>query len=67
MSDARPFARLWYGGPNALANAIGYAKFYSCLYDVVMPVYDEAGNVIEMHDHKGDFTEPWVLLVSGCG
>jgi hypothetical protein len=26
-SDALPFGRLWYGEPNAVSNAIGYAKF----------------------------------------
>jgi hypothetical protein len=28
-SDALPFGRLWYGGPDAISNAIGYAKFRS--------------------------------------
>jgi hypothetical protein len=27
ISDALPFGRLWYGEPNAVANAIGYAQF----------------------------------------
>jgi hypothetical protein len=27
ISDALPFGRLWYGEPDAIANAIGYAKF----------------------------------------
>jgi hypothetical protein len=27
MSDVLPFGRLWYGGPNAVSNAIGYAQF----------------------------------------
>jgi len=26
-------------------------------HDVVVRVYDEAGNMIETHDHKGDFKE----------
>jgi hypothetical protein len=26
--------------------------------DVVIRVYDEAGNVIETHEHAGDFKEP---------
>ena len=30
-------------------------------------VYDEAGNVIETHEHKGEFKEPWVSLASGYG
>jgi len=29
ISDVLPFGRLWYGEPNAVSNAIGYAKFFS--------------------------------------
>jgi len=29
ISDALPFGRLWYGEPNAVSNAIDYAKFRS--------------------------------------
>ena len=29
ISDVLPFGRLWYGEPNAVSNAIGYAKFRS--------------------------------------
>ena len=29
ISDALPFGRLWYDGPNAASNAIGYARHYS--------------------------------------
>jgi hypothetical protein len=57
ISDALPFGRLWYGEPNAVSNAIGYAKFYSRSHDVVVRVYDEAGNVIETQEHAGDFKE----------
>ena len=28
-SDALPFGRLWYGEPNAVSNAVDYAKFRS--------------------------------------
>src|SRR6266571_4681526 len=37
--------RLWYGEPNAISNAIGYAKFYSRSHDAVIRIYDDAGNV----------------------
>ena len=57
ISDALPFGRLWYGESNAISNAIGYAKFYSRSHDAVIRVYDEAGNVIATHEHKGDFKE----------
>ena len=57
ISDALPFGRLWYIEPNAVSNAIGYAKFFSRSDDAVIRVYDKAGNVIETHEHKGDFSE----------
>ena len=55
--DALPFGGLWYAGPNAVANAIGYAEHRSRAHDAVIRVYDESGNVIETHEHKGDFKE----------
>jgi hypothetical protein len=50
-------SRLWYGEPDAISNAIGYAKSRSRSHDAVIRVYDETGNVIETHEHKGDFKE----------
>jgi hypothetical protein len=56
--DALPFGRLWYGEPNAISNAIDYAQFYSRSHGAVTRVYDDAGSVIETHEHAGDFKEP---------
>ena len=56
-SHALPFGRLWYGEPNAVTNAIDYAKHRSRSHDAVSRVYDAKGNVIETHDHAGDFKE----------
>jgi hypothetical protein len=50
-----PFGRLWYGEPDAVANAINYAKFFSRSRDAVIRVYDDAGNVIEAHEQRGRF------------
>jgi hypothetical protein len=57
ISDALPFGRLKYDGPNAASNAIGYAKSYSRSLDAVIRVFDEAGNIMEMHEHAGGFKE----------
>jgi hypothetical protein len=57
ISDALPFGRLWYGEPNAAANAVDYAKFYSRSHDAVIRVHDAAGNMVETHEHAGDFRE----------
>jgi hypothetical protein len=46
ISDALPFGRLWYGEPNAISNAIDYAKFFSRSHRAVIRVYDG--------DSKGD-------------
>ena len=42
----------------SISNAIEYAKFFSRSHDAVTGVYDEAGNVIETHEHTGEFKEP---------
>jgi len=39
------------------ANTKSAAKFYSRSHQAVTRVYDDAGNVIEAHEHKGDFKE----------
>jgi len=57
ISDALPFGRLWYGKPNAVSSAIRYAMHRSRSHDAVIRVYDESGNVIETHEHAGNFKE----------
>jgi len=43
---------------NAVANAVDYAKFRSRSHDAVIRVYDETSNLIETHEHTGDFKAP---------
>jgi hypothetical protein len=57
ISDALPFGRLWYGEPDAISNAIGYAKHRSRSHHAVIRVYDESGNVIDTHEHAGVFKQ----------
>jgi hypothetical protein len=38
ISDVLPFGRLWYGEPDAVANAIGYAKHRSRSHRAVIRV-----------------------------
>jgi len=42
ISDVLPYGALWYGEPNAVTNAIHYAKFYSCSLNAVIRVSDSA-------------------------
>jgi len=54
ISDALPFGCLWY---TKIPHAIGHAKFRSRSHDAVIRVYDAAGNLIEAHEHAGEFKE----------
>ena len=40
-----------------ISDAIGYAKFRSRSHAAVIRVYDDAGNVIETHEHAAEFKE----------
>jgi hypothetical protein len=57
MSGVLPFGRLRHDEPNAIANAIGYAKVYSRSHDAVIRVYDDDGNVRETHEQAGEFKD----------
>jgi hypothetical protein len=52
ISDALPFGRLWYEDASA---AVDYAKHSSRSHDAVIRVCAEAGKLIEVHRHMGDF------------
>jgi hypothetical protein len=53
ISDALFYSPLWYREPNAIRDAVAYAKFYSGSHDAVIRVYDETGNLIETQEHAG--------------
>ena len=56
---------LWYGEPDAISNAVEYAKFRSRSHNAVVRVYDEAGKMIEAHEHAGDFKSPSGFATGG--
>ena len=53
ISDALAFGRLWYAGPDAVNDA----KFLSHPHNAVIRIYDAVSNMIEAHEHVGDFKE----------
>jgi hypothetical protein len=59
ISDVLRFGRLWFAGPNAIANAIKFAKFYSRSHDAVIRVYDAAGDVIDRHAQGAGESKEW--------
>jgi hypothetical protein len=58
ISDALSFGQLWYGEPDA----IGYADHPSPSHRAVIRSYDAVGNVIETHEHAGEFQRAVVHL-----
>ena len=76
VSDALPFGRLWYGRPNAVSNAIGYAMHRSLSHHAIIRVYDDAGNVIETRTcmdcrlgfkTTGKLCRQQTIVIPGCG
>ena len=50
---------IWYAGPDAVRRAVAYAKYRSRSrsHRAIIRVFYEAGNVLETHEHAGDFKE----------
>jgi hypothetical protein len=46
ISDVLPFGKLWYAEPNAISNAINYAKLRSRSHMALIRVFDESGTAI---------------------
>jgi hypothetical protein len=57
VGDALPYSPMWYHGPKAITDAIDHAKFSSRSHNAVIRVYNEAGNVIETHEHAKEFKD----------
>ena len=65
-----PPVRDWCREPNAISNAVDYAKVRSRSHDAVIRVYDEAGNVIipktrrPVPKHATRYGAPFTLIGS---
>ena len=57
ISDRLPLGLLWFEGPDAIVDAITYAKFYSRSHPAIIRVFDESGAVVGTQQSVGDFRE----------
>ena len=59
ISDRLRYGPIWYAGPDAVRYAVAYAKYCSRSrsHRAIIRVFYEAGNVIETHEHAGEFKE----------
>ena len=59
ISDRLRRGPIWYAGPDAVRNAVAYAKYRSRSrsHSAVIRVFDESGIAIETHESVGDFKQ----------
>ena len=57
ISDRLPLGLLWFEGPDAIVDAVIYAKFYSRSRPAIIRVFDESGAVVGTHESAGRFRE----------
>jgi len=59
ISDRLRYGPILFAGSDAVRCAVAYAKYRSRArwHRAIIRVFDEEGNVIETHEHIGDFKE----------
>jgi hypothetical protein len=55
IGDRLPLGLLWFEEPDAIGNAVSYAKFFSHSQPAIIRLFDQSGAVIETHEHPGGF------------
>jgi hypothetical protein len=57
ISDRLRRGPIWYAGPDAVRNAVAYAKYHSHSrsHRAIIRVFDESSRAIETHEFAGDF------------
>lgn len=52
VSDLLRYGPIWYGGPDAVRNAIAYAKYrsHSRFQQAIIRVLDDSGAVVRIHE-----------------
>ena len=59
ISDRFRYGPIWYAGPDAVRNAVAYAKYRSLSrsHPANIRVLDDYGAIIRTHESNGDFKE----------
>jgi hypothetical protein len=59
ISDLFRYGPIWYAGPDAVRNAVAYAKYRSLSrsHRAIIRVLDDSGTVITTHESKGAFRQ----------
>jgi hypothetical protein len=57
IGDQLALGLLWFEGPDAIVDAVSYAKFFSRSQSAVIRLFDESGAVVETHEQVGEFKD----------
>ena len=59
IGDRLPYGPIWYTGPDAVRNAVAYAKYrsWSLSRKAIIRVFDESSTVSKTYAHQGDFSK----------
>ena len=59
ISDRFRYGPIWYAGPDAVRNAVAYAKYraLSGSHRAIIRVLDESGSVIKTYEPNADFRQ----------
>ena len=56
IGDCLPLGMLWFEGPEAIRDAIRYARFFSRSNLATIRIFDESGTVVEAIELAVDFS-----------
>jgi hypothetical protein len=56
IGDALPLGLLWFEGPEAISDAINYARFFSRSHPAIIRLFDESGTLAETLELADDFS-----------
>jgi hypothetical protein len=56
ISDYLPLGLLWFEGPEAIKDAVNYARFFSRSHPAIIRVFDDSGRVAETVEFADDFS-----------
>ena len=55
IGDCLPLGVLWFEGPEAIGDAVNYARFFSRSHPALVRLFDESGTVVETLEFAADF------------
>ena len=55
IGDSLPLGLLWFEGPEAITEALNYARFFSRSHPAIVHVFDDSGRVAKNLELTGDF------------